>query len=158
MNVGKKSQSVLQKEEDPKDQYSTMSSNGCEINDLRIEALYCKIISAMEKEKLYLSADLSEKKLAEEMCTNVRTISMCINMMCNETNFKNWLNNYRINTAIHLLDNNPLISIDELYSKVGFSSYETFNRNFKRVAGMSAKQYLAMHVAKVDNKDYVEQG
>ena len=158
MNVEKKSQSVLQKEEEPKDQYSTMSSNGCEINDLRIEALYCKIISAMEKEKLYLSADLSEKKLAEEMCTNVRTISMCINMMCNETNFKNWLNNYRINTAIHFLDNNPLISIDELYSKVGFSSYETFNRNFKRVAGMSAKQYLTMHVTKVDSQDYVEQG
>ncbi len=57
------------------------------------------------------------------------------------TNFKEFLNKYRIEKACELISNNPNIKTKELSSQVGFNSSNSFIRAFKKELNMTPKNY-----------------
>lgn len=60
------------------------------------------------------------------------------------TNFKTFLNEYRITKSCSILENNPDIKILDLSNTVGFNSSNSFIRVFKAQIGMSPKAYSKM--------------
>lgn len=62
---------------------------------------------------------------------------------CVGISFTDYVNRYRINEACYLFRNNPKQTILQTAFDCGFDSLRTFNRNFKRIMGMTPSQYQA---------------
>ena len=58
----------------------------------------------------------------------------------NKVGFSEYLNQVRIREAIYFLESSDM-SVTEVCSAVGYSSVSTFNRNFKRIAGVSPTEF-----------------
>jgi AraC-like DNA-binding protein/quercetin dioxygenase-like cupin family protein len=62
---------------------------------------------------------------------------------CTGISFTDYVNRYRVNEACYLLRNNVKQTILQTAYECGFDSLRTFNRNFKKVMGMTPSQYQA---------------
>lgn len=62
-----------------------------------------------------------------------------------DNNFKDYLNNYRINQARALLEKDPSLKTKDLSAMTGFNSSNTFIRVFSKYTGMTPQKY-AEHV------------
>lgn len=62
---------------------------------------------------------------------------------CVGISFTDYVNRYRINEACYLFRNNPKQTILQTAFDCGFDSLRTFNRNFKRIMGVTPSQYQA---------------
>lgn len=60
---------------------------------------------------------------------------------CVGISFTDYVNRYRINESCYILRNNPKQTILQTALDCGFDSLRTFNRNFKRIMGMTPSQY-----------------
>ncbi len=83
--------------------------------------------------------DLNEKMLAKEFGYHPRYLSYLINQTFG-VSFKQLLNEYRIRKATELLQKDEM-NITEIYLAAGFDSQSTFNRNFKKIIGITPKEY-----------------
>ena len=57
------------------------------------------------------------------------------------SNFKDYLNTFRVQTAKKIMDDNPNIKIKELTEKLGYNSVNSFIRIFNRYEGISPGKY-----------------
>ncbi len=96
------------------------------------------IIILMEEEKYFLNSGFTIKEFAEELNTNRSYISQIINEYFN-TNFNNFVNEYRVREARKLLicEEYKNYSIEGISSTVGFHSKATFNNAFKKFTGVT---------------------
>ena len=94
----------------------------------------------LKTEKAYLNPDFNIYDLCKKFNTNRSYISNIINKESN-TNFRTFINKYRINEAKKIIKDvkthNLDISLEEISTKVGFNSYVTFLRVFKGFEKMS---------------------
>lgn len=88
---------------------------------------------------LYYYNDISLDSLAEVFRVSGSYISKTFAETYN-TGFQTYLSELRIEKAKELLKNTDL-SIQAVCQKVGFMSYNSFSRTFKRITGISAKEY-----------------
>ncbi len=105
--------------------------------------LYARLLKVMEEKRLFVLPGLDENTLAREIGTNINYLSRCINQMADGKNFSRWLNTYRVNYAIQLIEEENCTNIADLSEMSGFSSQKTFSRHFREITGMTATQYLA---------------
>lgn len=105
--------------------------------------LYARLLKTMEEKRLFMTPGLDENTLAREIGTNVGYLSRCINQMADGKNFSRWLNTYRVNYAIQLIEEENCTNIADLSEMSGFSSQKTFARHFREITGMTATQYIA---------------
>ena len=56
-------------------------------------------------------------------------------------NFKDYLNNYRINQAKALLEKDPSLKTKDLSTMTGFNSSNTFIRVFSKYTGLTPQKY-----------------
>ena len=82
---------------------------------------------------------LSLNQLAEEMNLNANYLSQVFKRETGKT-FLKYITDLRIEKAKELLDSKNY-SISEIASRLGFSDYFYFLKTFKRVTGMTPKQY-----------------
>lgn len=61
-----------------------------------------------------------------------------------DISFKKYLNDAKINKAKEIMDNDKTIQIQDVAAMVGFNSSVSFIRAFKRIEGITPKQYLDM--------------
>ncbi|MCI8416685.1 MAG: helix-turn-helix domain-containing protein [Lachnospiraceae bacterium] len=87
----------------------------------------------------YDRGDLSIQLIAESIGINASYLSNLF-ATCTGENLVSYINEYRINVAIHLLLNTT-ISIKEIGYKTGFNTAQNFNRVFKRVTGRTPSKY-----------------
>jgi AraC-like DNA-binding protein len=100
-----------------------------------------KVYALLENEKLYKDSDLSLEILARHTNTNVRYLSHAINNITH-TNFKTFINKYRIKEAILLISNkSPDQSFDEIADMCGFNDRSTFYRSFKKETSVTPKTF-----------------
>jgi YesN/AraC family two-component response regulator len=59
----------------------------------------------------------------------------------NKTDFRNYVNRFRIDEARRLLVEEPDRSIITICFEVGFNSKTSFNITFKKMTGLSPKEY-----------------
>jgi len=108
------------------------------------EALYGRLIEAMEKEKLYLDPDLNLKTLINLLGTNKKYLYLAISGNTAE-NFRGMINRYRVNEAKRIIEmnisNSVIIDTETIYSAAGFNSAVSFYRAFKLQTGLTPKEY-----------------
>lgn len=102
--------------------------------------LYVRANNLVIEKKLFLDDKINVVILAEMLKTNRTYLSKAINT-CTGDNFSTWFNGFRVNYAIKIMRNDPFIEIKTLAAKCGFSSTETFNRNFVLHCGIKPREY-----------------
>lgn len=106
--------------------------------------LFKRIAVLFDKEEIYTQTDLSVRKVADQLSSNEKYISRAISTHAN-MNFSNFLNEYRINKARKMMSRaDNTFRINEIMYECGYSSSSTFYSAFKKITGMTPKQFMAM--------------
>ena len=105
-----------------------------------------KLLQLLDVEKLYKDETLSLNTLSRKLSIAPRYLSQITNDLLNK-NFRDLLNNYRIEEAKEMLlkPGKNDRSILEIAFEVGFNSKEVFNRCFKKYTGMTPSEFKKMN-------------
>ncbi|MBM9501485.1 helix-turn-helix transcriptional regulator [Leptospira sp. 201903071] len=116
--------------------------SGLEFGKLNEYALSIK--EFMDRKKPYLDSEFSLDQLAEELKVPRAHITQALNEVL-ETNFYNFVNEYRVREFIRLLDSIPeeRAGVLNLAFDAGFNSKSTFNQAFKRILGTTPSLFIA---------------
>ena len=112
-----------------------------------LEKLFETIESYMKQSRPWLDPDYSIEILARDLKSNTLYISQAINLYA-KTNFKSYLNDFRLNAFIMEWKNSKdkSVSFKEIYMDVGFNNHVTFNRVFKTKFDMTPQEYIKKHL------------
>lgn len=107
-----------------------------------VEQVLPRLLQLMEKEKVYLKADLNLKTLAQRLNVHYNYLSQIINEQMRQ-GFNDFINGYRIEEAKRKLldpaeDNKTILDI--AYD-TGFYSKSVFNTAFKKFTGMTPSEF-----------------
>ncbi|MEG0629833.1 MAG: response regulator [Christensenellaceae bacterium] len=103
--------------------------------------LYMKIIQYIQNN--YADSDLNLKKCSEDLYLSSSYISMILKKESSKT-FVDYLNEYRIEMAAEMLKN-PESKIYEVATGTGFTHPTYFSSVFKKIKGVTPKQYKEIH-------------
>lgn len=108
------------------------------------EEIHKKLLALMKKEKPFLEPKLSLGQLAEKIDVTSNNLSQVINQ-CEEKNFYDFVNAYRVNEFIALASTpeNKNMNLLGIAFDAGFNSKSSFNQVFKKNTGKTPRQYLA---------------
>jgi len=98
------------------------------------------LIALFEKRHVYLDKDLTIWDLTEKLGTNRTYVSKIINKDFGLT-FKVFVNNYRVDHAIRLLNGDKHYTVEEISEMSGFGSSNSLYRAFLAKEGTSLTQY-----------------
>jgi len=98
----------------------------------------------IKEKKLYLDPNLKLEFLAKKIHIPTKKLSQTINDIYKK-NFSNFINDYRIQEAISILESGVKASIDEICRNVGYNSRSTFNRAFKASTDLTPREYVIKH-------------
>jgi AraC-like DNA-binding protein len=111
------------------------------ISETEISDLSSQLLSAMEKDKLYLNPELSIKDLADYIGTTVKVLSQVINQSFNKK-FYDFINSYRCNEVkVVLMNSSKKMTIIEAMYQSGFNSKSSFNKEFKKLIGQTPTEF-----------------
>jgi len=117
--------------------YKNSSLNSKDVDEYRH-----RIINAMEVDKVFTNPDLSLQLFSDTINVPKHYISEILSSRLN-TNFQDFINQYRVEEFIELYTNpeNDHFSILGIATSVGFKNKATFNTNFKKFKGISPTEY-----------------
>jgi AraC-like DNA-binding protein len=102
--------------------------------------IFEKITNIMVSHRPFLDPDYSIQDLADTTYINKTYVSKTINNISGK-NFRQFVNCYRVQYAMELLEENPRLSVIELAEKSGFHSSVTFTMAFKLNMGETPGEY-----------------
>lgn len=105
--------------------------------------IYNDLNKIMLTERLYQNAELKLDDLAEALNVLPNHLSQVINSIENK-NFYDYVNQLRIDDFIKMISmpGNQKFTLLSLAFECGFNSKTSFNRNFKKVTGLTPSEYL----------------
>lgn len=103
------------------------------------QALFARIEEALEAKDLYRQEDLSLAKLARRVGAPARDVSATINRATG-LNVSQFVNNRRVREVCRLLKDTEQ-SLTAIMFEAGFATKSNFNREFRRVTGMSPSEW-----------------
>ncbi len=112
-------------------------SNG---SDRIINDLQKRIEKEMDDSKPYLNPELTIDDLAQLCNTNKTYISRAINNKTND-NFNSYINSYRVNEGINIMQNDNQLPLIDVAYKSGFNSKSSFYRAFMKLTGLAPSVY-----------------
>ena len=123
-----------------KNKYETSKANDADLKELLHE-----INSLMNTDSLYLDSELSLQKLADELGKPKYLISQVLNVELGKS-FYEFINEYRYNEVKKRLKDPDYenLTILAIALDSGFNNKNTFNKVFKRLAGVTPSQFLQM--------------
>lgn len=102
-----------------------------------------QIENEMEDNHLYLQQNLTLDDVAKQLSSNRTYISNAINTETN-MNFSEYVNSFRVKYAQTLMEYfDPKAKVCEVWKDAGFSSEASFLRNFKKIVGVTPKEWKA---------------
>lgn len=107
-----------------------------------VEEVLPRLLQLMEKEKIFLKADLNLKSLAQRLNVHYNYLSQIINERLNHS-FNDFINSYRIEEAKKKLQDpaeKDKTILDIAYD-TGFYSKSVFNTAFKKFTGMTPSEF-----------------
>lgn len=107
--------------------------------------LFVELSDLMVVERIFLNKNLTLDDLAKRLNTNRTYLSQVINDTFN-TNFNNYINEYRIKEAqkLFLQSASKLLTIEAIAQNVGFNSKAPFNIAFKKFTGLTPTDFMRM--------------
>lgn len=121
------------------------------MTDAQVQANIAELKRVMETERLYLRGDLRLYHLASSLGVSTHNLSQLLNQSLN-TNFYDFVNFYRVEHAKQRLSDpeSREYTLVSVAHEVGFSSKASFNRAFKKLAGMTPSQFQVHAIADDD--------
>jgi AraC-like DNA-binding protein len=109
-----------------------------------------------DKEKPYVSPKISLQDVSSVLDINPNNLSQVINEKTG-LNFKDHINSFRVEEAKRLLISPEFekLTIEAIAEKAGFYSKSPFYAAFKKHAGMTPKEYVAIHVSQNKNRQHI---
>lgn len=109
------------------------------------EKLRIRIIEAMQEQQEWKSPDFSLQELCRSVESNSKYVSYVLNRIIGKT-FSEFVSEYRVLEACRMLSDkkNANMTIETIGQSVGFKSRSTFGAAFKKITGLSPKDYLTM--------------
>jgi AraC-like DNA-binding protein len=123
-------------------------SNFRKINPIE---LHIELTKLMLDEKLYERDDLNINVVAEELDIKPYVFSEFLNNYL-KINFSQFVKNFRVEAAKEMLREEPDANFLTVAYRVGFNSKTTFNVSFKQVTGMSPREFIKSHKARMAKK------
>ncbi|WP_299919516.1 AraC family transcriptional regulator [uncultured Roseobacter sp.] len=117
--------------------------------------IMAKVERLMKDTQIYRDADLNLARLARRAVIPSRQISGAINQTTGK-NVSQYVNDFRIGEACEQLQNSRR-SVTEIMFDVGFETKSNFNREFRRVTGMTPLEWRKAKRSRPDrhpDKDY----
>jgi AraC-like DNA-binding protein len=108
------------------------------------EQLWKTLTQLMHDDTLYLKHGLKIADVAAQLSMPVNYVSQAINSHGKQS-FYDWVNQYRLNHAVHLLEDDGLKMVD-IAEASGFASQSSFYGNFKQRFNMAPRQYRQSHL------------
>ena len=124
---------------DPRDQASAARYETSALTPERVENLWEALEAVMVEKKPYLDNELRIADLAERVDIPAHHLSQVINQKAGR-NFFDFINQYRVEEARRLLSAGQL-SMTAVAFESGFNSQSAFYRHFKKVTGLTPRQY-----------------
>ena len=125
---------------------SVDANNRCQ-PDQDVEINLRKIGQLMEDKRLYLQPNMTLDRMANELETTPRALSIVLNDFYG-INFYQYLNQNRIEEAKRLLERqDDKTQISSIYSLAGFTSRTTFNVKFKEFVGKTPSEYRRTYIS-----------
>jgi len=115
------------------------------IRGLDVEELLSRICSLVEDEKIFCDESLSVNSMAQRLGIEPYQLSQIINEHFN-LNFNYFINKYRIEEAKRILLAEKERTITSVAYAVGFNSASVFYEWFKRIVGISPKNFRGASV------------
>jgi len=117
---------------------SVTDSHNTILSDKQKKEFLEMLMDLMNKDKFFMKKQLTINDIAIELKTNRNYLSQLINDYFN-TNFNNFINEYRVKEARKLLltDEYTNYTIEGIGETVGFHSKATFNSAFKKITGVT---------------------
>lgn len=117
--------------------YKSSKLNKETINKYKADLIY-----SMENDKLYLIRNLSIQDVSEKLNIPRQYISEVVNEHMN-TNFQDFINEYRVEEFIKRLENEQYhhFTLLAIATDVGFNSKSSFNAIFKKFKGLTPTQF-----------------
>jgi len=109
-------------------------------HNLDVTLVLSRIKSLFEHEKIFCDEDLSLSSLARELEIEPYQLSRIVNENFNK-NFKNFINEYRIEEAKKILLSEKDRTITSVAYAVGFNSTTVFYEWFSRITGITPKKF-----------------
>lgn len=122
------------------------NANDVVLTQEQIDDILSNIVSTMENVEVISKSDFTLGTLAKMIGSNTRYVSWVINNTYNK-NFKTLLNEYRIREVCRRMEDTEHfghLTIQGLYTSMGYSSPSNFLRAFKNVNGMTPSTYLKL--------------
>jgi AraC-like DNA-binding protein len=113
---------------------------GSNLSSDEIGLINQELISAIEDEKLFLNPDLTIKDVADSIGSNTKNVSQVINQM-HHKNFFDFINSYRCAEVKQILEAEEKSTIMEAMFQAGFNSKSSFNKEFKKLTGLTPTEY-----------------
>ena len=102
--------------------------------------LFEQIDGSIRKEKLYTNVLLQRQDIVERFGINRHALNGLLSAYADGQSFTAYINNIRLEDAIHLLQNKPELSISQIAEAVGFTP-ANLREQFKRRYGMTPTEY-----------------
>lgn len=108
----------------------------------RADRYAARIVEALERDRLFLSGDLTIEVLGERLRIPRQHLSQIVNQRMG-TNFNDWVNRFRVEEAMRRLRDprDAHLSIVAIAEEAGFRSKSAFNAAFRRIAGTTPSTY-----------------
>ena len=104
------------------------------------ELIYARLMELMKEEHLFKDMELNLKTVADLLAITPHQLSQFLNEHIN-LDFRNFINRFRVEEAQRLLRADPNKSILAICFEVGFNSKSTFNTVFKKLSGMTPREF-----------------
>lgn len=113
------------------------------LNPEQAEIIYSNLVNFLTTNKTFTEPEITLGSLAQDLNINPNHLSQVINTY-EEKSFYDFINFKRIEEfkRIAVLPKNQNYTLLSLAYECGFNSKTSFNRNFKRVTGLSPSKYL----------------
>ena len=102
--------------------------------------LFEQIDGSIRKEKLYANVLLQRQDIVERFGINRHALNGLLSAYADGQSFTAYINNIRLEDAIHLLQGKPELSISQIAEAVGFTP-ANLREQFKRRYGMTPTEY-----------------
>ncbi|RGN38335.1 AraC family transcriptional regulator [Bacteroides oleiciplenus] len=122
------------------EQTESEASDGDEEEVEMNKIIFGKLDYIIKRDNLYLSADISREELARMVKMNNTRFARMIKENT-DTNLNGYLNNLRLNYAMHLLKEHPEYTLRAIAEASGINSMPTFHQLFKARTGMTPSEF-----------------
>ena len=135
----KKEQKKIQEAKDESDAKAGLSIS--DLTTLDDEQLFLCLRDMIENEQLFLQPDFGRQTLIDRTGLTKECIGAAFSQGCDRSSLPAYVRELRLDHAIRLMNDRPSITVEQVCQCSGFTSADTFTRNFRTKYGMTPTAY-----------------